>query len=364
MKNPFKFGTIVDDQYFIARKKEVEKVAAVLAGENHLVVISPRGFGKSSLIFKAVRHLERPVIAIDMQLVTGPTDLAAQILKRIYRLYPSEKLNKHLKKFRVIPTLNLNPVTEGVDVAFMPGTPYLPALEDVLDLAEKVSTAKKKIIMIFDEFQDAVKLHPDMLHQLRAIMQHHTMVNYIFPGSQESLIREIFQKKKSPFYHFGNVLNLSGIGEQEFREFLADSFKDVCSDPDTVALKITGVTRCHPYYTQQLAFTVWERAMSSKTTEDIVSEAVDELIMMHDIDYERIWVNFNKTDRKMLTGLSVSDLQPLSDAFYRTYGISASSTAFSSLKRLMADGYITKVKGRYEIDDPFFNMWLKRRRER
>lgn len=363
MKNPFKFGTIVDEPYFINRKKEIAKVLSLLGSENHLVVISPRRFGKSSLIFKIVKMVNRPVIAVDMQLVTSPTDLAAQILKRIYRLYPTEKLKQHLKKFRIIPTLSLNPVTGGIDVSFITGTDYLPLLEDVMNLVEKISTAQKKIIMIFDEFQDAVKMDPDLLKQLRAIMQHHKMVNYVFLGSQESLIREIFQKKKSPFYHFGMVMNLLKIDSNEFREFLTEGFSTVSKNAEAIAGEILKITRSHPYYTQQLAFTVWERALASGDATAIVSDAVDELIMMHDMDYERIWLNFNKTDRKMLLGLSLSDLQPLSDAFNRSWDIGASSTAFSSLKRLMASGFVIKTD-RYEPDDPFFSMWLRGRRER
>lgn len=363
MKNPFKFGTIVDEPYFINRRKEIEKVLSLLGSENHLTVISPRRFGKSSLIFKAVKLVNRPVIAVDMQLVTSPTDLAAQILKRVYRLYTAEKLKQHLKKFRVIPTLSLNPVTGGIDVSFIPGADHLPLLEDVLNLVEKISTAQKKIIVIFDEFQEAVKLDPDLLQQMRAVMQHHKAVNYVFLGSQESLIREIFQKKKSPFYHFGMVMNLLKIDTREFMVFLTEGFSPLCKNAGVIAEEILKITRSHPYYTQQLAFTVWERASASGNRTDIVSEAVGELIMMHDMDYERIWLNFNKTDRKMLLGLSLTDLQPLSDAFNREWDIGASSTAFSSLKRLMASGFVIKTE-RYEPDDPFFSMWLRGRRER
>ena len=363
MKNPFKFGTVVDEPYFINRKKEIGKVQSVLGSENHLILMSPRRFGKSSLIYKAVSNLDRPVIATDMQLVTGPADFSAQILKRIYRLWPAEKLKQHIKKFRVVPSLALNPVTGNIDVSFMPLADHLPLLEDVLNLAEKLSTERRKIIMIFDEFQDAKRIHPDLLHQMRAIIQRHKMVNYVFLGSQESLIREIFQKKKSPFYHFGIVMNLSKISAAEFREFLKAGFRDLCRDADALADEIIAVTKCHPYYTQQLAFTVWEKAALKSESEELVSEAVREQLLIHDMDYERIWTGFNTTDRKMLLGISLSELQPLSDAFNRAWNTGAPSTAFSSLKRLMTDGFVIKTD-RYEIDDPFFSRWLAERRER
>jgi len=64
-----------------------------------------------------------------------------------------------------------------------------------------------------------------------------------------------------------------------------------------------------------------------------------------------------------LIGLYSSDLSPLSEAFYRHVDIGASSTAFSSIRRLAAEGYIARTANKYEIDDPFFKIWLKQRRE-
>lgn len=357
------FGTVVDEPYFINRKKEIKKVVSLLESNNHLIISAPRRFGKSSLVRKAVSTLNRPVISIDLQLITSPSDLAAQILKRLYRLYPSERLKRYVRNFRVIPILSVNPVTNGIDISFQPSATHLPLLEDVLNTVEKVSTVRRKIIMIFDEFQEAAKLHSDLLQQLRAIMQNHTMVNYVFLGSQESLINEIFQKKKSPFYHFGMIMYLSKIPAPDFRSYLIDGYKEVTTDPQTPADEILAVTAGHPYYTQQLAFVVWERLREQAEPSDAVAEAAGELIRMHDMDYERMWLNFNKTDRKLLIGLAFSGNPPLSDEFSRKWDIGATSTVFSSLKRLMSSGYVTRVDKNYEIDDPFFRMWLRERRE-
>ena len=60
MNNPFKFGTIVDGEYFTDRVAEQEKVREILASENHLILISPRRFGKTSLVQKVTKGLSRP----------------------------------------------------------------------------------------------------------------------------------------------------------------------------------------------------------------------------------------------------------------------------------------------------------------
>lgn len=71
MNNPFKFGTIVDGEYFTDRVAEQEKVREILASENHLILISPRRFGKTSLVQKVTKGLSRPVFQLNLQLVTA-----------------------------------------------------------------------------------------------------------------------------------------------------------------------------------------------------------------------------------------------------------------------------------------------------
>ncbi len=363
MKNPFKFGSIVDDPYFTNRTVEMQKVRSMISSDNHLILISPRRYGKSSLIFKVVERLNRPVIALDLQLITSTSDLAAQLLKRIYRVFPFERVRQYVRHFRIIPSITVNPVTNAVDVSFNPESSHLSMIEDVLNLIEQLSKKNKKLIVIFDELQEAKRIDPTLLGQLRSIMQHHQKVNYIFLGSQESLIREIFEKKKSPFYHFGLIIPLGKIPYTDFETYLNDRFTQITNEATQIVREILEITKCHPYYTQQLAFVVWEQLNMNSLVSTALDRAVSELIHTHDIDYERIWTNFNRTDKKLLIGLSISGLSPLSEKFIRRFDIGASSTAFSSLKRLMNSGYITKNENKHEIDDPFFSLWINQRRD-
>lgn len=364
IKNPFKFGSIVDDPYFTNRTGEITRVVSVLNSSNHLVIISPRRYGKSSLVYKVTGVMQRPVISLDLQLVTGIEDFASQLLKRVYRIFPNEKIRQLVRNFRIIPTISLNPVNNQVDISFQPSSAPLPMLEDVLNLIEHLSTEKKKVIVVFDEFQDAARLGPQMMPQLRSIMQQHRNINYIMLGSQESLMHEIFEKKKSSFYHFGMLLPLGKIPRKEFEEYLSQGFSSLHTYPPGICNEILDFTGCHPYYTQQLAFMAWDMLARDPGTNPVVPLALDELTRMHDMDYERMWTGFNKTDQKLLIGLSESGNTPLSEAFYRKYDIGAASTVFSSLKRLLKSGYITKTIRTYEIDDPFFRRWISMRRGR
>ena len=355
MKNPFKFGTVVDGAFFTDREKELQTIGQLLESENHLVLISPRRFGKTSLVCKALQHINRPVIMINLQSVTTVTELAALLLKRIFKLYPFEKIKHAMVHFRFIPTFSVNPMTDGVDVTFQPGSDNNIVLEDVLMLIEKLGE-KNKFVVVLDEFQEIIDLEKGLDKYLRSIMQLQHNVNYIFLGSQESMMEEIFEKKQSPFYHFGILMRLPKIPYDDFFRYLTERFAFIVPEQsEQIAKDILLFTQCHPYYTQQLAFQVWNMLEQKSNVEKLVDHAVDELTRLHDFDYERIWMAMNKTDRRILTVLAQNVASPLDSK----RGI-PTSTAFSALKRLSQQGYVIKNE-KYEIDDPFFARWIYNR---
>lgn len=362
--NPFKFGSVVDEPYFTNRINELQQIKKLLESQNHLILISPRRYGKTSLMLKVIKTLERPYIFLDLQLVTDVTDFAAQMLKRIYRIYPFERLKQLLKSFRIIPTLNINPLNNEVEIGFQPVSSALPILEDVFNLIEKLGNNAKRPIVVLDEFQDINRIGNGLDRQLRAIIQHHKNINYAFLGSMESMMRDIFEKKKSPFYHFGQLIPLGKIPYDDFYNYLLKGFeRSKCNNVEQVSKEILKTTNSHPYYTQQLASTIWDNCDESLSTEEQISKAVDNLIQIHDMDYERLWQTQNQTDKKILIALAQHEQNVLTETFNRKYGITATSTVFSSLKRLMKQGYIIKTNSNYELDDPFFAKWIERKRK-
>ena len=221
MGNPFKFGTIVDGQYFTDRTKELQYVEQILQSENHLVLISPRRFGKSSLVNKALEQTTRKHIVINMQSVTSVQNFASRLMSALFRLNPGEKMKHLMTHFRVVPTVSTNPMTGSVDVSFNPSMNSDVILEDAMELLQKVSTEKNRLIVVLDEFQeiDGIK---GFDKQLRSIMQTQQHINYVFLGSQESMMESIFEKKKSPFYHFGQLMRLAKIPYEDFKQYVAE----------------------------------------------------------------------------------------------------------------------------------------------
>jgi hypothetical protein len=96
--------------------------------------------------------------------------------------------------------------------------------------------------------------------------------------------------------------------------------------------------------------------------EKMIDHVVEEIIQLHDNDFERLWNNFNNTDKKILIDLAFEQTNLCSVSVLYKNG-SASSTVFSALKRLTQKGVLLKIK-KHEIDDPFFRNWIVIRRNK
>ena len=350
MENPFKFGTIVEEEFFTDRVNEVRYICQFVNSANHLILISPRRFGKSSVVTRAVKLMGRKYIMLNMQQVTSVSDLSAKLLREFFKIHPLERVRHLITHFRIIPTISTNPVTGSMDVAFQPGVDAAVLLEDVMKLIEKAHSKDDRLIVVLDEFQEIKDIAPRLDRQLRAVMQQQEHVNYILLGSQESMMTDIFENKKSPFYHFGELMRLGKLPREDFHRYLEERlsavFSDKCSD---LADQILDYTGCHPCYSQQLAANVWQVGVLQPETEDVVKVAVDHIVTAHALDYERLWMGFNRTKRWILQRLATNS--SVLSGEHRT------STVYSALKRLQKDGYVI-YSDRYELEDPFYKQWI------
>lgn len=354
MENPFKYGVLVDQDSFTDREKELRYIEQFLHSENHLILISPRRYGKTSLVLKAVKQTGRPCVYLNLQQATSIEDFSAMIIKAVYRLYPWEKLKHILSSFRIVPVISSTPTGDSLEVSFNPQLATSSALiEDALSLLEKVTTPEKKLVVVFDEFQELLEVEKNVDKRLRAIMQMQKGLNYILLGSQESMMTDIFERVRSPFYHFGELMHLDKIPFDDFYQFVKDRMEPLAGkDSGDIAKSILEFTDCHPYYTQQLAARCWEIINMREYSTDIVWHAIDNLVHGHDLDFERIWLMMNRTSRKIMQILSLGET-PYKDRNLPT------STSYSSLKKLMKDGFVIR-RDKYEIEDPFFREWIRR----
>lgn len=353
--NPFKFGTVVEGPYFTDRVEKLVEIKSIISSANHLVLISPRRYGKSSIINKAVSELKRPVISINLQSISSSDELSKKLIAGVAKNSPFERFKQSLAAFRFVPTLSLNPLNDGVDISFAPAAAPDVILEDAFALLEKVSSGDRRYIVVFDEFQEITEIGRNLDKKLRSILQEMQHVNFVFLGSQESMMAEIFEKKKSPFYHFGELIHLPKLPYDDFLAYITAGLSEVsAADAPSYASAILEFTACHPYYGQQFAFHLWEHIRRNGESPDCLDVVKQQILDARDLDFTRLWDTLPRTDRGTLQQLSAG-VNPM-----RNKDI-ATSTVFSSLKRLCKKGFVNREAHGYELEDPFFRIWIVRK---
>ena len=152
-------------------------------------------------------------------------------------------------------------------------------------------------------------------------------------------------------------MRLKKIPFEDFHSYITERIQPiVSSDANRIAEEILAFTQCHPYYTQQLASMAWEIALYKKTSVDtLIDNAVNQITETHDLNFERIWMSLNNTDKRIIRMLSKGE-KPYEQKSLPT------STTYSSIKKLMKKGFLIKENG-YEVEDPFFKQWIIRQSE-
>jgi len=92
---------------------------------------------------------------------------------------------------------------------------------------------------------------------------------------KSNLSNEIDEKKKSPFFHFGERMNLRKIPYDDFYSYVESRLPEMpVSQKAAITEDILRFTDVHPYYTQQLAAAVYNAIEYGKITENVVAYAI------------------------------------------------------------------------------------------
>jgi hypothetical protein len=176
----------------------------------------------------------------------------------------ADKLLHTAKTFfsRLVPAVTAN--DEGkpiVTFRFDQKRPDIPLLEEVLAMPAKASEKEvKRVVVVFDEFQQILEYESDVVERLlRSSIQHQTNVAYIFCGSRKHLIRQMFMDSQRPMYRSGAHYPLGLIDETHWQQFIAEKFTESGKRISAEVISaLCALTEGHPFYTQHLCHPLWE----------------------------------------------------------------------------------------------------------
>ena len=363
----FKTGSPVKGNDFIDRKKHLPIFKAYLQNNQHVMIKAPRRFGKTSLIKQVFEHEKSfNYIYVDLRRATNLTSLANQILEKAYSFAGVENFMEQFKKsitglLKTIQSIKIDDIGEitlqHLENGIKDEREYFL---HSLDVVEKISSKKElNIKFVLDEFQDILRISDDfILEQMRSVIQHHEAVTYVFLGSIESIMTNIFSSNASPFLQFARIMSLDGLDIDELYDYTKEVFDKQNIKYDDSLLKMLQFLQGHPDYSAQVLQALYYKGIVEdlKMIEyDICLEVLTQVILENRAYLEEL---ISKTKQKKH---HYEVLHSIANGYSVELNSKSLYNIHSSLEEM---GLIKNIqRGQYAINDIFLEVLLQQKDE-
>jgi hypothetical protein len=366
--NPFRYGEVVTKSDFCARPALAKRLRGYLESGHNSVILGERRTGKTSLIVESVRRLRGlRLLYAQFWAVKSVDDVAARLLRGIATMRAQkswiDKVGHALAHLR--PRIEFDPASGQPSVTLGAGTPLTPSgLDAVFDLIEEVGQSHRLAVAL-DEFQDirAIPEADEILGVMRARIQRHNEVPYLFAGSIRHEMERVFRDPSSPFFKSLRTIEVGPLDRQVFQAYLDKRFrsgKRTVSEP--AFDMIFSLAEENPSDVQQLCAAIWETTEAgNRETAQQLHTALDHLFATERKGYEILVKPLTNNQLKVLRGLaSVGGAQPQSKAFLAASGVRLPASVKRALDRLVKSEIVYGSESDYKFFDPFFRQWILR----
>jgi hypothetical protein len=384
-ENPFVYGEIVTAAAFADREVERDRLARDLLSGQKVFLISPRRYGKSSLVRHVLRSLAKQGVLTVEVTVASSSSYVGFLEAYARALVMAETPVGRQKQWTtdllraVRPEVRFEiepPATAGPAGAarFAIAFPAVQTDRDISRLANEVfalpariaAARKRRMAIALDEFQAVGAFNGGSIeHALRAAVQDQRQVGYVFAGSEPSLMERMLTSKR-PFYKAGPVMRLEKIHQDDFATFLEARFGGSGIRPESgLGAAIVELAGNVPYDVQRLAHEMWDdlRAAGRKTaTLDDLHATLTRLLQEHGPMFEEAWQRLTLSQRGPLRALVLEQgREVLSADVRRRHRLAGASSVQSALLALVRADLIIKDGPRYTMVDSLFREWVARK---
>jgi hypothetical protein len=377
--NPFVYGEVVPAAAFADREQERDRLARDLSEGQKVFLISPRRYGKSSLIRGVMKELAaKRILTVEVTVAASSSYvgfleayaralLSADTPASGFRRWAGELLKT------VRPELRFD-TPAGGDPRFSVTFPAVRSARDTARLAAEVfalpgriaDARRQRLAIALDEFQAIAAFDGgNVEHALRAAVQEQRSVGYVFAGSEPSLMERMLTPKR-PFYKAGPVVRLGKIDESVFADFIETKFaRSGIRAEDGLGAAIVELAENVPYDVQRLAHETWDdvRAAGRKTAglEDL-HQTLGRLLDEQHTVFEESWQRLTLAQRAVLRATVLENGRELLSAAVRLrHRLPAASSVQSALAALVRQDIVMKDQGRYIVNDSLYREWMARR---
>ncbi len=370
MQNPFAYSNYVTGESFCNRKKELSELLKYIKGSQNVLLYSHRRYGKSSLIRQVFREVQNKKLNIG----TMHVELYGTISEKDFITKTFQSLNQVESNFerllksvsKAIKNIKLNLSIDSATGSTLVSPSFEAVnekviLEELMNILLKYSQ-KHKLVIAFDEFQEVANYTEDGFEKrLRSSIQQHSNICYIFSGSQQHLITEMFNSNNRAFYKLAESFHLDKIETKHYIPWIQNLFsRKKINLSDELIEEIAQRFENHPMYIQNCLFHLWERPVKRGLSSEILNEVEDAIIEKRSLEHTILWETLSINQKKTLKLILLNNGSNLFNAdSLKSVNLKTGSLVTKALSSLMKKEIIVKSK-RYLICDVIFKKWLQK----
>jgi uncharacterized protein len=369
MTNPYHYGTPVSGDQFAGREQETAGLVARMRDGINVVVISPRRYGKTSLLARAADRMRADgaaVVEINVLRCRDLATFAAQLANHTYRLKGGrwhrmrQAVPEFLRRLRVSPSVTF----EGDQPRFSFSSTLSTedaetVIADVYAVLEELSQ-RKPAVLVLDEFQAITTLGAHLPSLFKALADANPHVSLVLAGSKRHLMERLIVSADAPLFGMAERFALDVLPDDVMTEYLR-ARADVGGKPmsQAAAERLVELAGPVPNDVQQLAYEVFNVAERRVTVEDVeqgLLMAVEHEATLHADRFESLAPG----QRRVLSELaSTPASEPYSAGFARDVALATAGSVRTALDALIADELVSSRGGVYRVANPFFAAWLR-----
>ncbi len=370
LQNPFVTGGYIAPEYFCDREQETGQVLKNIRNGNNVTLISTRRMGKSGLIRHCFNQTEitknHTTFFVDIYATKSLNDFVFLLSKNIFNQLKStgrkvwENFLITLKSVRPeisfdeqgIPSLGL-----GIGDIHKPEA----SLDEIFQF---LNASAKPCIIAIDEFQQIVKYPEGNIEALlRTHIQQSPQTRFIFSGSHQHIMGEMFHSSARPFFASTSTIHLNAIEREKYTEFAQKQFKAHNKEITAQTIeKIYNLFEGVTWYIQKTLNTLFgETAERTCCNVEMVDNTIRLIIDSNKYIYSENMFRLPDKQGKLLISIAKDHKvpTPTSSGFVKRHNLVSASSVQAALKGLLEKEFVTRDENGYAVYDKFFEIWLR-----
>lgn len=367
----FIFGRPVEGEFFTDREAETARLKANFHGGVNTFLLSPRRWGKTSLVRKVMKEVESKdikVVFVDVFKCRTALEFSEVIASAVLSQTASrtdeflENARAFLGRINLGVSLSPDPAT-GLDIR-------LGLFDEEADITNALLTPQKiaekkhiRLVVCIDEFQQIGEFADSLTFQkeLRTVWQHQQDVTYCLFGSKKHMMESLFDTPQKPFYKFGDIIYLKTIPLNYWLDYITSRFSEAGKSISAEqVISICETVGYHSSYVQQLSWYVFLNS-SEIVTEDDLEVGINELLVQNTALYESWTESLPAYQMRYLMAVADGIHEGFSSAeVISRYRLGSSANVVALKKALLDKSLIYTEDKKVYLSDPVMGMWLKK----